>query len=223
MSRIRSAALVAAIALSSATRAVAQPPGGMGRGGGMMGMGRDSATMALMQVVHELVMNHDRITRTVTNLPDGIRTVTESDDPRLARLIREHVVTSGQRVARGDDPGLPMESPALREIFRNGAKIHATTEPTAKGIVVVETSDDSATVVSLQTHAAEVTELVRGGMAALHESMMRNGGMMRGMGGAMMPGMRGGAATGTGGMSRDTSGPAAMAPADSTRPGTRRP
>ena len=31
--------------------------------------------------IHDLFFNHDRIKRTVTNLPDGIRTVTESDDP----------------------------------------------------------------------------------------------------------------------------------------------
>ena len=59
-------------------------------------------------------MNHDRITRTVTNLPDGVRTVTESADPRIAQLLKDHVTQMGQRVETGDDPGLPIESPALR-------------------------------------------------------------------------------------------------------------
>ena len=85
----------------------AQRPGLM-MGAGMMGTRHDSATMAQMAVIHELILNHDRIARTVTNLPDGIRTVTESNDPLIARRIKEHVVTMNQRVAAADDPGLPM-------------------------------------------------------------------------------------------------------------------
>ena len=38
--------------------------------------------MAQMRDIHELFANHDRMTRTVTNLPDGIHTVTESNDPQ---------------------------------------------------------------------------------------------------------------------------------------------
>ena len=141
-----------------------------------MGMRHDSGSMALMGVIHELVVNHDRITRTVTNLPNGIRTVTESDDPRLGQLIREHVATMGQRVSQGDDPGLPIESPAVHAIFRDKDRIHTTTETTAKGIVVVQTSSDSSTIAALQQHAAEVSELLSGGMAAMHAAMIRNRG-----------------------------------------------
>jgi hypothetical protein len=49
--------------------------GGMGQmmghrmGAGMMSMGHDSATMEQLGVIHELIANHDRIRRTVTNLP----------------------------------------------------------------------------------------------------------------------------------------------------------
>jgi len=145
---------------------------------GMMGMGHDSTTMAQMGVIHELIMNHDRVRRTVTNLPDGIRTVTESDDPRLAMLIRTHVASMDQRVKTGDDPGLPMESEAVHSIFRDRDKIRTTTELTANGVVVVQTSTDPKTVAVLQQHAAEVSDLVRGGMAALRAAMMKNGGGM---------------------------------------------
>ena len=49
---------------------------------------------------------------------------------------------------------------------------------------MVQISDDAATVAALQAHAAEVTDLVNGGMAALQTAMMkRHGGMM---GGPMM-------------------------------------
>ena len=172
----------------------AQQPGGMkGMGPGMMGMTHDSATMALMMGSHQLVMNHDRIKRTVTNLPNGVRTVTESEDPHVAALIKEHVATTVQRVQKGDDPRLPMETPAVHTIFTNNEKIRTSTETTAKGVVVVQTSEDSATVAALQKHAAEVSELVEGGMAAMHASMMKNGdhaAMMKGADHAAM--MKGG-------------------------------
>lgn len=155
------------------TAALAQGGGGMGMGRGMMGMAHDSATMAQMLVIHELVVNNERIKRTVANLPDGIRTVTESDDPRLARLIKDHVLTMDQRVSKGDDPGLPVESAALQAIFRGKDKIRTTTDTTATGIVVVQTSSDSAMVAALQQHAAEVTDLVQRGMAAMHDAMMK--------------------------------------------------
>ncbi len=166
----------------------------MGMGQGMMGMAHDEATMSQLQVIHTMLVKHDRITRTVTNLPNGIRTVTEFDDPTLAGLIKQHVADMGKRVDAGDDPGLPIESEMLHSIFRDKDKIHSAYEATAKGIVVVQTSDDPQTVASLQSHAGEVTDLVHGGMAALQTAMMKNHGGMMG-GGMMMRGpmmMRGG-------------------------------
>ena len=161
-------------------------PGMMGMGPGMMGMAHDEATMSQLQVIHTMLVDHDRITRTVTNLPNGIRTVTESDDSALAAQIKTHVADMGKRVGAGDDPGLPIESEALHAIFRDKDKIHTSYETTAKGIVVVQTSDDANTVAALRTHAAEVTDLVQGGMAALQAAMMKNHGGM--MGGGMMHG-----------------------------------
>ena len=165
-----------------------------GMGHGMTGIGPDSATMSQLRDIHALLTNHDRIKRTVTNLTDGIRTVTESEDPQIAALIKSHVAKMGERVEAGDDPGLPIESPALHSIFRNKDKIQTTYETTAKGVIVVQTSNDPRTVAQLQKHAAEVTDLVQGGMAALHTAMMRNnsgrmGGIMPGL---MMHGAPGG-------------------------------
>jgi len=159
----------------------------MGMGPGMMGMGHDSATMTEMSAIHALVVNHDRIKRSVTNLPDGIRTITESDDPQIAKVIRDHVVSMDQRVSAKSDPGLPIESPALRSILRNGDRVRTTTQTTEKGVVVIQTSTDPETVAALQQHASEVSDLVERGMAAIHSAMMKNGGGMQGgMRGRMM-------------------------------------
>jgi len=185
MSRYRKALLAVVLVVGgglslTVSVAAAQGAGGMGMRGGTMGMRHDSTTMAQMALIHELVANHDRITRSVTNLPDGIRTVTESEDSAMVRRIREHVTSMNRRVGAGDDPGLPIESAALRAIYRGKDRIRTVTEMTAKGVVVVQTSTDSAVVVALQEHAAEVTDLVQRGMIAMHERMMKQGGMMHG-------------------------------------------
>lgn len=165
-------------------------------GPGIMGTAHDSATMAQLRVIHTLFVDHDRIKRTVTNLPDGIRTVTESDDPQIAQLLQTHVADMMKRVDAGDDPGLPVESDALHAIFRKKDKVHTSVEATAKGAVVVQTSDDPKTVAALQEHAAQVTDFAEQGMAALHTAMIKNGGgaMPGGMmgPGIMMHGMMGG-------------------------------
>lgn len=178
-SHIRTSALVAMLATSFGTTPLAlkaQGGGGM-MGGGMMAGNRDSSSMAMMRLVHEMMVNHDKLRRSVTNLPNGIRTVTESDDPAMQRTLREHVGTTGELVRTATDPNLPMVSPSLHGVLRNGTKITRTVEQTATGVIVVETSTDPATVALLQAHAAEVTELVKRGMAAMHEMMMKNGGM----------------------------------------------
>ncbi len=176
---------------ATAQQPAARPQGMTGMGPGMMGMAQDSATMAEMGPIHELIINHDRIQRTVTNLPDGIRTVTESDDPQVALAIKEHVKSMNQRIIAQSDPGLPVESPAAHLILRNGDKVQTTVETTAKGVIVIQTSTDPATVAALQQHAEEVNDLVGGGMAAMRAAMMKNrGGMMQhGMNGARMGGI----------------------------------
>lgn len=166
---------------------------GMARmmGRGMMGHGGNAATANQVRDIHALLADHTRIKRTVTNLPDGIRTVTESDDPTVAQTIKTHVADMMRRVEAGDNADLPMQTSRLHAIFRNKDKIATKWETTEKGIVVVQTSSDPETIAALQAHAADVTGLVQGGMPALHAAMMREGGSMHGamgghMGGHMM-------------------------------------
>lgn len=154
-------------------------PGMMGMGMGMMG---GNATMDERGDLHDLFFNHDKIKRTVTNLEDGIRTLTESDDPQVAATIKKHIAEMGKRVEEGRDPGLPIETPALHAIFDHKDKIKTTYETTDKGIIVVQTSTDKAAVKALQEHAAEVTDLAKRGMVAAQEAMMKNRGGMMGHG-----------------------------------------
>jgi hypothetical protein len=156
------------------------PAAAQGRGppGGAMpcmkGMPPDSATRAQMGAIHTILMNHDKITRSVTNMPNGVRTVTESSDPALAQVIKAHVATMDWRALKGDDPGMPMESPALREIIKNKKLIRTTMDMTERGVVLVQTSTDRKVATALQQHAAEISTLVAGGMTAMHQAMMKN-------------------------------------------------
>ena len=172
--RVQRAVLMVTASLVLSATPVWSQGGMIGRGGMMGGMrGGDSTSSAVMRVVHELMMNHDKLRRTVVNLPNGIRTITESDDSVMAAQIKEHVAATGEFVTKGVDPNLPMSSPALHGVLRNGRRINRQTEVTVKGVIVIETSDDPETVAQLQAHAAEVTDLVNRGMAAMHEAMMK--------------------------------------------------
>ena len=132
-------------------------------------MGGSRPTMGEARDIHALLANHDRIKRTVTNLPDGIRTVTESDDPEVAAMIKSHVAQMGERVeAEGRIRVCRSKARRCTSIFRNKDKIKTTYETTANGIVVIQTSTDPNTVAVLQDHAAEVTDLVKGGMVPAH-------------------------------------------------------
>jgi hypothetical protein len=179
VAKVLTGAAVAVIVAGAGVYAVAQHGPGFGPGRmGMMGMGHGSATMTERQEIHDMFVSHERIKRTVTNLPDGIRTVTESDDPELAAVIASHVAGMLERVKEGRDPRLPIQSPTLQVIFRNKDKIRTVIEATPKGIVIVQTSSDPETVLALQTHAAEVSDLVKRGMIAAHEGMMKRNGMI---------------------------------------------
>jgi hypothetical protein len=134
-------------------------------------------------------------------LPDGIRTVTESDDPQVARSIQGHVASMSARLQDGRE--FDIFSTTLPVLFGNHDKIVSKIDMTGNGPVVTRTSTDPKVVAALQAHADEVTELVQDGMAALRRGMMTrmaggHGGASNGMGrgiggnGAMgaMPGHR---------------------------------
>jgi len=146
--------------------------GGHGPMAGMVGMltRQDAGSAADMGLVHDLVMNNTKIRRTVTNLPDGIKTVTESDDPQVAQTIKAHVASMSQRLKDGRE--FNIFSKTLPVLFENRDKITSVVEVTEKGSIVTRTSTDPKVVAALQGHATEVTELVQEGMVAMRRGMM---------------------------------------------------
>lgn len=155
-------------------------------GHGMDGTGHDEVNMpglqgenATLEESAELAVmfrNFQTFTREVTNLPDGIRTVTRSSDPEVMAALVSHVTGMIARVENKDDPKIFIQSPTLDIFFERGDGITSDIEITDEGIVVVQTSTDPEVVAAMQTHAAEVSDMAARGMQAVHEMMMKQGG-----------------------------------------------
>jgi hypothetical protein len=127
----------------------------------------ESAELAVM------FRNFETITRDVTNLPNGIHTVTRSLDEDVMDQLVSHVFGMIGRVEDNDDPEIIIQSRTLDIFFERGDEIETEIELTDEGIVVIQTSEDPELIAALQEHAAEVTDLADRGMAAVHEKMMQ--------------------------------------------------
>jgi hypothetical protein len=144
-------------------------------GGGMdemMKMMRPDDMMGPMRTGMELFMRHGEIRRSVTELPNGVHAVTESDDPQTAALIRAHVGEMYRRLDQNRAFPYPM-SRSVPAMFAHGTAYRRTLEATPKGVAVTETSDDPAMVAIIRQHAREISGFVREGMPAMMHDMMR--------------------------------------------------
>ena len=141
--------------------------GGMMGGGGMMNVSGSD-----MSVYMEMFDHHTEIRRRVEDLPNGIRTITESDNPRLAALLHEHVPSMWAHVNEGKE--VHCMSNSLPTMFRNASKYQRRLELTRTGVVVTETTSDPAVLAALRAHADEVSGFVRDGMSAMMRGMMQH-------------------------------------------------
>lgn len=139
----------------------------------MPGLRGENATPEESAELAVMFRNFGTITREVTNLPNGIRTVTRSSDEEVMNQLVSHVFGMIRRVEDKDDPKIIIQSPTLDIFFQRGDKIESVIELTDEGIVVTQTSQDKELVAALQEHAAEVTDMADRGMEAVHEKMMQ--------------------------------------------------
>lgn len=135
------------------------------QGPGKMAMmhGDDPNHMADMTLIHFLLDNGKQVTRTITDLPNGVETVTESADPAIAAKIREHVGAMYRRLA--DKKPIHMRDPLFRELFANADKIVMKSEATEKGVRVIETSTDPKVAALIKAHAQVVSKFIENGRA----------------------------------------------------------
>lgn len=127
---------------------------------GMMG----GEMMGDMRSIHGLLTNHQKIERRVEDIPNGVRTITTSDDPDVSKLIRTHVRQMKARYGRGQ-PIRTMD-PVFRELFENRDKASFQYEDIPGGIRVTHTSDDPQVVLLIRQHARHfVSEAAQQGMS----------------------------------------------------------
>ena len=127
---------------------------------GMMG----PEMMQDMRSIRGLLTNHEKVERRVEDIPGGVRTVTTSDDPQIAELIRTHVRQMKARYER--DQPIRMMDPVFRELFRHRDKVSLQYEDIPGGIRVTHSSDDPQVVLLIRQHAHRfVSEAAAKGMS----------------------------------------------------------
>jgi uncharacterized protein len=141
---------------------------GQGRGQGLPGRGfgaeqHDERHDADHEVFQYLLTNHEKIKRTVKELPNGVETLTESDTPEVAAMIKDHVGWMSVRIK--ETKPIRMRDPLFAEIFKHTDKIQMHHEDTDKGVRVTETSEDPVVAKLIQAHAKVVSGFVERGFA----------------------------------------------------------
>jgi ubiquinone/menaquinone biosynthesis C-methylase UbiE len=133
---------------------------GPGRGAGR-GRGPDAAMRADQEAFHYLLEHHAEIRRTVAKTDNGVQTLTESDQPEVAKKIQEHVAAMHRRVEEGR--GLRYWDDLFAALFEHHASIRMSVENTEKGVRVEESSDNPVVVALIQAHAEVVSKFVAKG------------------------------------------------------------
>lgn len=152
-----------ALATAFVAIAEAQPPfKGKGKGG------MDPSHRADMELFHFLLDHRKDIERTIIKRDNGVETLTESSDPKVAEKIQAHVLSMKKRVE--EKRPIHMRDPLFAAIFRNADKVQFTWEKTPKGAKVVETSKDPYVAKLLQAHAEVVSLFLKNG----HAEVMKN-------------------------------------------------
>jgi len=111
-----------------------------------------------------LLYHHGKIRRTVTALPDGLAAVTESDDPAVATLIKDHALAMQVRMTEGQ--AIRTWDPVFKELFERHGKVKLAVMLTEKGVSITETTSDPETLKLLRAHSAGITDMVREGSRA---------------------------------------------------------
>ncbi|MCC9642904.1 DsrE family protein [Rhodopirellula sp. JC740] len=125
--------------------------------------GHDERHDADHEVFQYLLQNHDKIKRTVKELPNGVETLTQSDVPDIADKIKEHVHWMEDRIENTNP--IRMRDPLFAELFQHTDKIQMRHEETETGVRVIETSDDPYVADLIQAHAKVVSGFVERGFA----------------------------------------------------------
>lgn len=129
---------------------------------------QDPALRSDQDVFHALLRRHKDIRREVTEIPGGVETLTESDDPEVAGWIREHVHAMKARVEQRRP--LRRWDPLFRAIFQHAHLIDMQVEDTPAGVRVRETSANEHVTLLIRAHAKVVSGFVERGFDAAEQA-----------------------------------------------------
>lgn len=149
------------VCVIAAGTALAQGGPGRGPGRGRGGHGQGQAHDRDHQDFRFLLMNHQKIKRTVQELPNGVKTLTESNDPQVAAKIKEHVYWMKERIEKKQP--IRMRDPLFAELFKHADQIKMAYEKTANGVRVTETSANPYVAQLIKAHAKAVSGFVERG------------------------------------------------------------
>jgi hypothetical protein len=122
----------------------------------------------LMQDAHALVFDHTTVTRSVEQLPNGVRTRTTTSNPDLLPILRRHpremsaLYREGGMVRAWD--------PVFRELAEVSDRVQMEVRDIDGGVEVLLTSGEAEVVSLIQAHADKVTAMVQRGAEAMREA-----------------------------------------------------
>lgn len=112
-------------------------------------------------VFQSLLADHAKIRRVVTLTSTGVEAVTESDDPDVARRIKDHTLAMQRRMQTGSR--VRAWDPVFVDLFDNHEQVSLRVTTTDKGVSITESASSPAVVALLHSHALGVSEFVRQG------------------------------------------------------------
>lgn len=123
--------------------------------------GRGGLSSEARETIHTLFEKRDRIHRKVKEIKDGYEALTESDDPSVARALKQHVrqmekrLKSGLSVRRWD--------PAFAQYCDHYEEMEHRFEETEHGLRMIVTASDPLVVRIARNHAGVVSRFVSEG------------------------------------------------------------
>ena len=130
--------------------------------------GHQGGNRAVMQGAHTLVFNKGDLTRTVTEIPGGVRTVNTTTNPKLVATLQSHPREMSNHLSNGGH--VRKWDPVFTEIAKYQDKITMTYKNLENGIEVTSVSNDENATALIRAHAYKVSEFVARGKDAMHES-----------------------------------------------------
>lgn len=112
-------------------------------------------------MIQQLFANRAKITRAVKDLPDGVETLTQSNDPRVAKLIQVHVAAMKNRLETGRP--IHLRDPLFAALFSRAGDVAMFVENTPTGVHVIEKGRNPLAAKLVQAHARVVSLFLSNG------------------------------------------------------------